>query len=70
MCVLAPRNVEIEIALAVPSANTDGSRPANLTHIDIYAVNGWISGKKMIPIQLAGTRKKRRSVRRLRYQAS
>lgn len=34
------RGSEIEIALAVPSANVDGSRPANLTRIDIYAVNG------------------------------
>jgi hypothetical protein len=34
------RGSEIELQLSVPSANTDGSRPANLTRIDIYAVNG------------------------------
>ena len=34
------RGDEVEIALAVPSANTDGSRPANLTRVEIYAVTG------------------------------
>jgi hypothetical protein len=34
------RGSTIEVALAVPNANIDGSRPANLTRIDIYAING------------------------------
>lgn len=34
------RGSTIEVALSVPNANVDGSRPANLTRIDIYAVNG------------------------------
>jgi hypothetical protein len=34
------RGSTIELALSVPNANTDGSRPANLTRIDIYAMNG------------------------------
>jgi hypothetical protein len=34
------RGSTIELALSVPNANVDGSRPANLTRIDIYAVNG------------------------------
>jgi hypothetical protein len=34
------RGSTIEVSLNVPNANVDGSRPANLTRIDIYAVNG------------------------------
>jgi hypothetical protein len=34
------RGSTIEVELSVPNANVDGSRPANLTRIDIYAVNG------------------------------
>jgi len=34
------RGSTIELALSVPSANVDGSRPANLARIDVYAVNG------------------------------
>jgi len=34
------RGSEIQIALTAPSANIDGSRPANITRIDIYAING------------------------------
>jgi hypothetical protein len=34
------RGSTVEVALSVPNANTDGSRPANLTRIDIYAING------------------------------
>src|SRR4029077_6707203 len=34
------RGSEIEIALTAPAANVDGSRPANITRIDIYAING------------------------------
>lgn len=34
------RGEVIEMAVTVPAANVDGSRPANLVRIDIYAVNG------------------------------
>ncbi len=34
------RGATIELGLSVPNANTDGSRPANLTRVDIFAVNG------------------------------
>jgi len=34
------RGSTIELSLSVPAANVDGSRPANLSRIDIYAVNG------------------------------
>ena len=34
------RGSTIELELSVPNANIDGSRPANLTRIDIYAING------------------------------
>jgi len=34
------RGSTIDLTLSVPNANTDGSRPANLARIDIYAVNG------------------------------
>jgi len=37
------RGSTIELALSVPNANIDGSRPANLARIDIYAVNGTAS---------------------------
>jgi hypothetical protein len=33
------RGSEVELSLTVPAANTDGSRPANIARIDIYAVN-------------------------------
>src|SRR5213076_134506 len=34
------RGSEIQLTLTAPAANVDGSRPANITRIDIYAVNG------------------------------
>ncbi len=34
------RGNEIQLGLTVPAANTDGSRPANIARVDIYAVNG------------------------------
>ena len=34
------RGSEIQLSLTVPASNTDGSRPANIARIDIYAVNG------------------------------
>jgi len=34
------RGSDVEIGLTAPAANMDGSRPANVTRVDIYAVNG------------------------------
>ena len=34
------RGSDVEISLVAPAANVDGSRPANVTRIDIYAING------------------------------
>jgi hypothetical protein len=34
------RGSEIQLNLTAPAANVDGSRPANVTRIDIYAING------------------------------
>ena len=30
----------VDVNFLVPSANTDGSRPANLTRVDVYAYTG------------------------------
>jgi len=50
------RGSDIEITLAVPAANTDGSRPANLTRIDIYAVNGAASRMTDLEMMKRGTK--------------
>jgi len=50
------RGSGIEIALAVPAANTDGSRPANLTRIDIYAVTGGASTMTDLEMMKRGTK--------------
>ena len=34
------RGSDVELSLTAPSANADGSRPANVTRVDIYAING------------------------------
>jgi hypothetical protein len=34
------RGSEVQIAFSAPAANVDGSRPANITRVDIYAING------------------------------
>jgi len=34
------RGDDVQINLTAPAANVDGSRPANVTRIDIYAING------------------------------
>jgi hypothetical protein len=46
----------IELSLAVPSANVDGSRPANLTRIDIYAVNGATPAMTDLEMMKRGTK--------------
>ena len=50
------RGSEIQISLAVPAANVDGSRPANLTRIDIYAVNGAASTMTDLEMMKRGTK--------------
>ncbi len=52
----ARRGSTIELGLAVPNANTDGSRPANLRRIDIYAINGSASGMTDADIMKRGTK--------------
>src|SRR5207249_959210 len=34
------RGSTVAIQFAVPSANTDGSTPADLAHVDVYALTG------------------------------
>jgi hypothetical protein len=50
------RGSEIELQLTVPNVNTDGSRPANLSRIDIYAVNGAASTMTDAEIVKQGTK--------------
>jgi hypothetical protein len=50
------RGSTIELTLSVPNANTDGSRPANLSRIDIYAVNGSASTMTDADIVKQGTK--------------
>ncbi len=50
------RGATVDLALAVPSANSDGSRPANLTRIDVYAVNGAPASMTDADIMKRGTK--------------
>jgi len=50
------RGSDIQISLAVPAVNTDGSRPASLTHIDIYAVTGNASTMTDLEMMKRGTK--------------
>jgi hypothetical protein len=50
------RGSEVELALTVPAANTDGSRPANIARIDIYAVNGATAKMTDLEIMKKGTK--------------
>lgn len=34
------RGSTVEVAVVVPSANADGSRPANISRVDVYAITG------------------------------
>src|SRR5713226_9497819 len=36
----ARRGAEVDLQFTVPSANTDGTRPANLERVDVYAFTG------------------------------
>ena len=50
------RGSVIELALTVPAANVDGSRPANLVRVDIYAVNGDAKAMTDLEIMKRGTK--------------
>jgi hypothetical protein len=50
------RGSEIQIALTAPAANVDGSRPANVTRVDIYAINGATTRMTDLEIMKRGTR--------------
>ena len=50
------RGSEIQIALTAPAANVDGSRPANVTRIDIYAVNGLATRMTDLEMMKRGTK--------------
>ena len=50
------RGSEIQLSLTVPSANIDGSRPANIARIDIYAVNGAAAKMTDLEIMKKGTK--------------
>ena len=50
------RGSDIELALTAPAANVDGSRPANVTRVDIYAVNGLSPKTTDLDVMKYGTR--------------
>ncbi len=50
------RGSDIQLSLTVPAANTDGSRPANITRIDIYAVNGPATAMTDLQMMKRGTK--------------
>jgi hypothetical protein len=50
------RGSTIEVGFTVPSANADGSRPANLARIDIYAINGAATALTDLEMMKWGTR--------------
>ena len=50
------RGSTIDIGFTVPSANADGSRPANITRIDIFALNGVTATMSDLDLIRRGTR--------------
>jgi hypothetical protein len=50
------RGSEIQLTLTAPAANVDGSRPANITRIDIYAVNGALPVMTDVEFMKRGTK--------------
>jgi hypothetical protein len=50
------RGSTIEVGFTVPSANADGSRPANIARIDIYAINGAATALTDLELMKWGTR--------------
>jgi hypothetical protein len=37
------RGATVDLQFTIPSANTDGTRPANMAHVDVYAITGPLS---------------------------
>ena len=50
------RGSTIEVGFTVPDANADGSRPANIARIDIFAINGVPSGMTDLEMVRRGMR--------------
>jgi hypothetical protein len=50
------RGSTIEVGFTVPSANVDGSRPANIVRIDIFAINGVATAMTDLEMIKRGTR--------------
>jgi hypothetical protein len=50
------RGSTIEIGFTVPSANADGSRPANIVRVDIFAINGVATTLTDLELIKRGTR--------------
>jgi len=50
------RGSTIEVGFTVPSANADGSRPANIARIDIFAINGATATLSDLELIKRGTR--------------
>jgi len=50
------RGSTIEIGFTVPSANADGSQPANIARIDIFAINGVATTMSDLDVIRRGTR--------------
>jgi hypothetical protein len=50
------RGSSVDVGFTVPNANDDGSRPANLARIDIFAINGTGAGMTDLEVIKRGTR--------------
>jgi predicted small lipoprotein YifL len=50
------RGADVELTVTAPAANADGSRPANVTRVDVFAVNGATPGMTDLDIVKKGTR--------------
>jgi len=50
------RGSEIQLTFTAPAANVDGSRPANISRIDIYAVNGALPAMTDLEFMKRGTK--------------
>jgi hypothetical protein len=50
------RGASVDVGFTVPNANDDGSRPANIARIDIFAINGAGTGMTDVELVRRGTR--------------
>jgi hypothetical protein len=50
------RGTSVDVGFTVPNANDDGSRPANIARIDIFAINGAATGMTDLELVKRGTR--------------